>query len=79
MCQGAGASSNNAFGASARFARSGVHGAYGAMARLRVGEAERYMAGEAFVPGAASATSERYTALLLGPATHVSASRPGGA
>ena len=37
---------NNAVGASARYARSGVHGAYGARARVRVGEVERCMAGE---------------------------------
>jgi hypothetical protein len=31
-------SDNNAVGASARFARSGVHGAYGALERVRASE-----------------------------------------
>ena len=38
-------SPNNAVGASARCARSGVHGAYGALERIRFGEVGRYMAG----------------------------------
>jgi len=57
-------SDNNVVGASARFARSGVHGAYGVRARERAGGGWGGTWPRTCRAGAASPTSERYPKAL---------------